>query len=64
MKLTFEAIAERVTPDEIVTMIIDELAGKRPAAAPATPVTPAAPAEAPAVAEGKATQKKKLFGRN
>ena len=28
MKLTFEAIAERVSPDEIVTMIIDELAGK------------------------------------
>ena len=71
MKLTFEAIAERVTPDEIVTMIIDELAGKRPAAAPATPVTPAAtattpaaPEETPDVAEGKATKKKKLFGRN
>ena len=30
MKLTFEAIAERVSPDEIVTMIIDELAGKAP----------------------------------
>ena len=64
MKLTFEAIAERVTPDEIVTMIIDELAGKRPATAPATPVTPAAPAEAPAVTEGEAPKKKKLFGRN
>ena len=32
MKLTFEAIAERVSPDEIVTMIIDELAGKTPKA--------------------------------
>ena len=29
MKLTFEAIAERISPDEIVTMIIDELAGKK-----------------------------------
>jgi MoxR-like ATPase len=28
MKLTFEAIADRISPDEIVTMIIDELAGK------------------------------------
>jgi MoxR-like ATPase len=34
MKLTFEAIAERISPDEIVTMIIDELAGKK-AEAPA-----------------------------
>ena len=30
MKLTFEAIAERVSADEIVSMIIDELAGKTP----------------------------------
>ena len=30
MKLTFEAIAERISADEIVTMIIDELAGKGP----------------------------------
>ena len=30
MKLTFEAIAERVSADEIVSMIIDELAGKGP----------------------------------
>ena len=29
MKLTFEAIAERVSADEIVTMIIDELNGKK-----------------------------------
>ena len=28
MKLTFEAVAEKVSPDEIVTMIIKELAGK------------------------------------
>ena len=34
MKLTFEAIAERISPDEIVSMIIDELAGKK-AEAPA-----------------------------
>ena len=48
MKLTFEAIAERVSPDEIVKMIIDELAnGDKP--------TPAAEAN-----EGK---KRKAFGR-
>jgi len=29
MKLTFEAIAERVSPDDIITMIIDELNGKK-----------------------------------
>lgn len=29
MKLTFEAIAERVTPDEIITMILKELNSKR-----------------------------------
>ena len=28
MKLTFEAVAERISPDEIVSMIINELAGK------------------------------------
>ena len=32
MKLTFEAVAERISPDEIVKMIIDELAGKTPKA--------------------------------
>jgi hypothetical protein len=36
MKLTFEAIAERISPDEIVTMIINELTGKK-AEAPAEP---------------------------
>lgn len=29
MKLTFEAIAERISPDDIITMIIDELNGKK-----------------------------------
>ena len=28
MKLTFEAVAERVTADEIITMIIDEMVNK------------------------------------
>ena len=32
MKLTFEAVAERISPDEIVTMVIDELSGKKTAA--------------------------------
>jgi MoxR-like ATPase len=50
MKLTFEAIAERVSPDEIVTMIIDELAGKNTSAAQ----------EAPAA---QADKKHGLFGR-
>ena len=59
MKLTFEAIAERVSPDEIITMIIDELAGKRPAFATAS----TAPAEEGAEATTE-PKKKKLFGRN
>jgi MoxR-like ATPase len=29
MKMTFEAIAERVSPDDVITMIIDELNGKK-----------------------------------
>ena len=49
MKLTFEAIAERVSPDEIVTMIIDELAGKNTSAAQEAPV--------------QAEKKHGLFGR-
>ncbi|MBR2974811.1 MAG: MoxR family ATPase [Clostridia bacterium] len=32
MKMTFEAIAERVTPDQVIGMIIDELNGKKPSA--------------------------------
>jgi hypothetical protein len=49
MKLTFEAVAERVSPDEIVKMIIDELSGK-----------PATKTEATAEV---ATEEKKKFGR-
>jgi MoxR-like ATPase len=50
MKLTFEAVAERVSPDEIVKMIIDELSGK-----PAT--------KTEATAEVATEEKKKKFGR-
>lgn len=58
MKLTFEAIAERVSADEIVTMILDELAGKNNLPAPDK-----APA-AKAVDETEKTEKKrKAFGR-
>ncbi len=58
MKLNFEAIASRVSADEIITMIIDELNGKKPkltAEEPAVEETVAAPEE------GK--KKGKLFGR-
>ena len=61
MKLTFEAIAERVSADEIVTMIIDELTGKKKIKneAPAVKVTEN---EEVANDEG-ATAKKRKFGR-
>ena len=54
MKLTFEAVAERVSPDEIVKMIIDELAGK-------TNTKNEGAAEI--VAEPVIEEKKKKFGR-
>ncbi len=58
IKLTFEAIAERVSADDIIGMIIDELNGKKPAAAKAE----AKPAEAAEEKETKET-KKGRFGR-
>lgn len=50
MKLTFEAIAERISPDEIIMMIINELNGKK-----FTPVK-ATPAENPVQEEEKTEQ--------
>ncbi len=56
IKLTFEAVADRVSPDEIIKMIIDELVVKCGIAgeAPAKEEEPAASAEAP--------KKRGLFG--
>ncbi len=59
MKLTFEAIAERVSADEIITMIIDELNGRKPAA----PKAEAAPAATENTTEEVKETKKGRFGR-
>ena len=58
MKLTFEAIAERVSADEIVTMIIDELAGKKKLKNEAPAV-----GAAEVAAEAAQPTKKNKFGR-
>ena len=65
MKLTFEAIAERVSADEIVTMIIDELTGKKKLKNEA----PSVGAEEFVAAQNAANEeepvaKKRKFGRN
>ena len=60
MKLTFEAIAERVSPDQIVSMIIDELAGKNVKAEAVT----AAEDDIFASGATETTEKKRgIFGR-
>ena len=57
MKLTFEAVAERVSADEIVTMIIDELAER-------CGIGEEKKVEKVAAAEAEATTKKHgLFGK-
>ncbi len=61
IKLTFEAIAERVSPDDIIKMIIDELAGKKVGTVKAEGEAPAEAAEEAAVTEEK--KKKGRFGR-
>ena len=61
MKLTFEAIAERVSADEIVKMIIDELTGKKKLKNEAPAVRVEESAEQTATEE--ATGKKRKFGR-
>ena len=60
MKLTFEAIAERVSADEIVTMIINELTGKKKLHNEAPAVTVEELVSAPTAAE---ETKKRRFGR-
>jgi MoxR-like ATPase len=68
MKLTFEAIAERISPDEIITMIIKELNGKKvgssekPAENTETVATPVQEEVAETTAEDK-KEKRKLFRR-
>ena len=65
MKMNFEAIAERVTPDAVISMIITEV-GKRYKliSENAAPAPVAAPAEEPAAeAQEEGKKKRSLFGR-
>lgn len=72
MKLTFEAIAERVSPDEIITMIIKELNGKKGGSVEKTNEKTNAVAEQAAVSSqtneesedaGEGKKKRGIFGR-
>ena len=63
MKLTFEAIAERISADEIVSMIIDELAGKAPRAAKVATATVETTAESEETTDNGAGKKRAFFGR-
>ena len=65
MKLTFEAIAERVSADEIVKMIIDELTGKKKLKneAPAITEVELASENNEAVEEVMPAKKRSLFGK-
>ena len=60
LKLTFEAIAERVSPDDIIKMIIDELAAKNKIGGETAVETAVETAE---VAAEEKESKKRLFGR-
>ena len=57
MKLTFEAVAERISPDEIVKMIIDELSAKNGLASEKKKE------ESDAATDNKADKKRGLFGK-
>ena len=61
MKMTFEAIAERVSPDEVITMIIDELNGRKTKKVVAE-VAPAT-VEVEETATEETNSKKRKFGR-
>ena len=75
IKLNFEAIAERVSPDEIIKMILAQLSGKRPAAqnaktqpaaeqnAPAEAAEAQTAEETPAETSAADKKKKRLFGK-
>ncbi len=60
IKLNFEAITERVSADDVVAMIIDELNGKKPKTAPAAESKSPAGEQSEDTADKKS---KKLFGR-
>ena len=64
IKLNFEAITERVSADDVITMIIDELNGKKPAktATAASSVTEEK-TENSSEEEGANKKTRKLFGR-
>ena len=61
MKMTFEAIAERVSPDEVITMIIDELNGRKTKKVVAE--TAPATVEVEETATEETNSKKRKFGR-
>ena len=69
MKMNFEAIAERVSPDKVIEMIIDELSKEyklKPAKAEETPANaekPVATEAAPETEEDSKKGKRGLFGR-
>ena len=66
MKLTFEAIAERVSADDIIKMIIDELVAKNKLKNETPATAGVAAKEAPAateIADTDETKKRKKFGR-
>ena len=66
IKLTFEAIAERVSADEIIKMIIDELVAKnkiKNESSEAEPVIAASETKTVETAEDGETKKRKKFGR-
>ena len=60
IKLNFEAITERVSADDVVAMIIDELNGKKPKTAPAAESKSPAGEQSEDASDKKS---KKLFGR-
>ena len=66
MKMNFEAIAARVQPDDVITMIIEELNGKKPEKTQ-TAAEPAAQAPAEVTPETEQADgkkgKRKFFGR-
>ncbi len=61
MKMNFEAIASRVTADDVITMMIDELNGKK--VKPVEQAEKSAPVEEVAPQEEGTKSKRKKFGR-
>ena len=64
IKLNFEAITERVSADDVVTMILDELNGKKVKKAETVEVKEPEQSETPDEQNEEGTQKRrKKFGR-